>query len=216
MLSDKELFFERKQVRLRTLEPTGKSSEKTLAVSELPEFLLQQGHRPERGDSVEAQSSARIGGGPSNLDPFPSNARPPVNVTVLATSKLSGHFKRKIHDAVSLSLSPFPLSPLLSRAKSFKVFVFLQTLTKLLPLLETFPSKQPLEILVVGLHSLPPTVVFRCIHMCMCVYVCVQVDLKSDVLCSLAAEINVSSIDSVSSICIPQLTQFVHAMRLNS
>ena len=105
MLSDKELFFERKQVRLRTLEPTGKSSEKTLAVSELPEFLLQQRHGPERGDSVEAQSSARIGGGPSNLDPFPSNARPPVNVTVLATSKLSGHFKRKIHDAVSLSLS---------------------------------------------------------------------------------------------------------------
>ena len=52
--------------------------------------------------------------------------------------------------------------------------------------------------------------------MCMCVYVCVQVDLKSDVLCLLAAEINVSSIDSVSSICIPQLTQFVHAMRLNS
>ena len=115
-------------MRLRTLEPTGKSSEKTLAVSELPEFLLQQRHgRPERGDSVEAQSSARIGGGPSNLDPFPSNARPPVNVTVLATSKLSGHFKRKIHDAVSLSLSPFPLSPLLSRVKSFKVFVFADT-----------------------------------------------------------------------------------------
>ena len=159
VLSDKELFFERKQVRLRTLEPTGKSSEKTLAVSELPEFLLQQRHGPERGDSVEAQSSARIGGGPSNLDPFPSNARPPVNVTVLATSKLSGHFKRKIHDAVSLSLSPFPLSPLLSRAKSFKVFVFLQTLTKLLPLLETFPSKQPLEILVVGLHSLPYVII---------------------------------------------------------
>ena len=110
VLSDKELFFERKQVRLRTLEPTGKSSEKTLAVSELPEFLLQQRHGPEHGDSVEAQSSARIGGGPSNLDPFPSNARPPVNVTVLATSKLSGHFKRKIHDAVSLSLSPFPPS----------------------------------------------------------------------------------------------------------
>ena len=110
VLSDKELFFERKQVRLRTLEPTGKSSEKTLAVSELPEFLLQQRHGPERGDSVEAQSSARIGGGPSNLDPFSSNVRPPVNVTVLATSKLSGHFKRKIHDAVSLSLSPFPLS----------------------------------------------------------------------------------------------------------
>ena len=109
VLSDKELFFERKQVRLRTLEPTGKSSEKTLAVSELPEFLLQQRHGPERGDSVEAQSSARIGGGPSNLDPFPSNARPPVNVTVLATSKLSGHFKRKIHDAVSLSLPSPPL-----------------------------------------------------------------------------------------------------------
>ena len=36
--------------------------------------------------------------------------------------------------------------------------------------------------------------------MCMCVYVCVQVDLKSDVLCSLAAEINVRSIDSVSAV----------------
>ena len=128
VLSDKELFFERKQVRLRTLEPTGKSSEKTLAVSELPEFLLQQRHGPERGDSLEAQSSARIGGGPSNLDPFPSNARPPVNVTVLATSKLSGHFKRKIHDAVSLSLSlPSPLSSSFSCEKFQSVCVFADT-----------------------------------------------------------------------------------------
>ena len=127
MLSDKELFFERKQVRLRTLEPTGKSLEKTLAVSELPEFLLQQRHGPERGDSVEAQSSARIGGGPSNLDPFPSNARPPVNVTVLATSKLSGHFKRKIHDAVSLSPSLPPLSSSFSCEEFQSVCVFADT-----------------------------------------------------------------------------------------
>ena len=87
------------------------------------------------------------------------------------------------------------------------MFVFLQILTKLLPLLETFPSKQPLEILVVGLHSLSPTVLLVYYTMCMCVYVCVQVDLKSDVLCSLAAEINVRRVSfqymhtTVDSIC---------------
>ncbi|CAI8047066.1 hypothetical protein GBAR_LOCUS26010 [Geodia barretti] len=137
VLSDKELFFERKQVRLRSLEANGKTSERVLGVAELPEVLLQQRHSTDRSDSVETQTTTRSGGGPSGSDSFPSNARPPVSVTVLSTSKLSGHNKRKIHDA---------------------------TLTKLLPLLETFPSKQPLEILVV--------------------------DLKSDVLCSLAAEVN--------------------------
>ncbi|CAI8051318.1 eIF-2-alpha kinase GCN2 [Geodia barretti] len=126
VLSDKELFFERKQVRLRSLEVNGKTSERVLGVAELPEFLLQQRHSTDRSDSVETQTTTRSGGGPSGSDSFPSNARPPVCVTVLSTSKLSGHNKRKIHDA---------------------------TLTKLLPLLETFPSKQPLEILVVGVYS---------------------------------------------------------------
>jgi hypothetical protein len=150
VLSDKELFFERKQVKVRTLESNGKTSERIIGVAELTEFLLQR-HAAERCDSIEAQSSTRVGG-PSNLDSFPSNTRPPVNVTILATVKLSGHFKRKIHD---------------------------HTLTKLLPLLEAFPSKHPLEILVV--------------------------DMKTDVLCTLAAEVNkrvpsMESGDLVSSV----------------
>ena len=92
-------------MRVRSLEANGKMSEKVLRVSELPEFFLQQRHGPERSESVESQSTSRVGGGPSASDSFPSNARPPVNVTVLSTSKLSGHFKRKIHDAVSPPLS---------------------------------------------------------------------------------------------------------------
>ena len=103
VLSVKELFFERKQVRLRSLEANGKTSERVLGVAELPEFLLQQRHSTDRSDSVETQTTTRSGGGPSGSDSFPSNARPPVNLTVLSTSKLSGHNKRKIHDAVSLS-----------------------------------------------------------------------------------------------------------------
>ena len=103
MLSDKELFFERKQVKVRTLEPSGKTSERIIGVAELTEFL-QQRQGVDRCDSLEAQSSTRVGG-PSNLDSFPSNARPPVNVTVVATVKLSGHFKRKIHDQVSTTHS---------------------------------------------------------------------------------------------------------------
>ena len=102
VLSDKELFFERKQVKVRTLEANGKTTERIIGLAELTEFL-QQRHSVDRSDSIEMQSSTRLGG-PSNLDPFPSNARPPVNVTVLATSKLSGHFKRKIHDSVSDTL----------------------------------------------------------------------------------------------------------------
>ena len=103
VLSDKELFFERKQVKVRTLEPSGKTSERIIGVAELTEFL-QQRQGVDRCDSLEAQSSTRVGG-PSNLDSFPSNARPPVNVTVVATVKLSGHFKRKIHDQVSTTHS---------------------------------------------------------------------------------------------------------------
>ena len=103
VLSDKELFFERKQVKVRTLEPSGKTSERIIGVAELTEFL-QQRQGVDRCDSLEAQSSTRVGG-PSNLDSFPSNARPPVNVTVVATVKLSGHFKRKIHDLVSTTHS---------------------------------------------------------------------------------------------------------------
>ena len=100
VLSDKELFFERKQVKVRTLEPNGKASERIIRVSELTEFL-QLKHGTDRSDSVESQTSTRLGG-PSNLDSFPSNVRPPVNVHIIgSTGKLSGHYKRKIHDAVS-------------------------------------------------------------------------------------------------------------------
>ena len=102
VLSDKELFFERKQVRVRSLEASGKTTERVVGVAELADFL-QQKQGLDRSDSNESQSSARLGGGPSNLELFPSNARPPVNVTVIPTSKLSGHLKRKIHDVVSHS-----------------------------------------------------------------------------------------------------------------
>ena len=100
VLSDKELFFERKQVKMRTLETNGKTTERILGVAELVEFL-QPKQGIDRSDSIETQTSTRLGGGPSNLDSFPSNSKPPVNVTILATTKLSGHFKRKIHDVVS-------------------------------------------------------------------------------------------------------------------
>ena len=98
VLSDKELFFERKQVKVRTLETSGKTSERIVGIAELVEFL-QQRQGVDRSDSVEGQTSTRLGG-PSNPDSFPSNVRPPVNVNVVTTSKLSGHFKRKIHDLV--------------------------------------------------------------------------------------------------------------------
>lgn len=100
ILSDKELFFERKQVKVRTLEASGKTSERVIGIAELTEYL-QVRHGADRCDSIEPQTSTRVGG-PSNLDSFPSNARPPVNVTILSTSKLSGHHKRKIHDQVSI------------------------------------------------------------------------------------------------------------------
>lgn len=132
ILNDKTLFYERKQVKVRTLE-SGKVTEKLVGVGELVEFL-QQKSVVERSDSVEGtQGSARTSG-PSETQ---SNALPAVNVTIVNTAKLTGHLKRRYHD---------------------------QAVTKLIPLLQKFSSKVPLEILIV--------------------------DLKADVLCSLAAEIN--------------------------
>ena len=107
MLSDKEQFFERKQVKVRMIESGGsgggggggaKGSERLVSISELADYL-QQKQGVERSDSVEGQGSSRAGG-PSNVESFPSNARPPVNVTVVAPSKLTGHLKRKLHDQV--------------------------------------------------------------------------------------------------------------------
>ena len=105
VLSDKEQFFERKQVKVRMIESGGsgggggaKGSEKLVNISELADYL-QQKQGVERSDSLEGQGSSRAGG-PSNVESFPSNARPPVNVTVVAPSKLTGHLKRKLHDQV--------------------------------------------------------------------------------------------------------------------
>ena len=96
ILSDKTLFYERKQVKVRTLE-SGKVTEKLVGVGELVDFL-QQKHVVERSDSVEGtQGSARTSG-PSETQ---SNAVPAVNVTIVNTGKLTGHLKRRYHDQVS-------------------------------------------------------------------------------------------------------------------
>ena len=93
---------------MRTLETNGKTTERILGIAELVEFL-QPKQGIDRSDSIETQNSTRLGGGSSNLDSFPSNSKPPVNVTILATTKLSGHFKRKIHDVVSTINDNFKL-----------------------------------------------------------------------------------------------------------
>lgn len=99
MLSDRELFFKRNQVKVKTLELNGTVSEKIVNIGELPEYL-QQKQGVDRSESSEGPSSGRSGGTPST-DTFPSIVPPPVNITVVTTTKLAGHFKRKIHDLVS-------------------------------------------------------------------------------------------------------------------
>ena len=113
VLSDRTLFFERKQVKVRTSE-SGKWTEKIVNIGDLVEFL-QQRHGVERSDSLElregpVRTSSSHGGEPQ------SNVMPPVNVNIVGTGKLPGHLKRRYHDQVCPSfgcLRTFLVCPLL-------------------------------------------------------------------------------------------------------
>ena len=99
ILSDKTLFYERKQVKVRTLE-SGKVSEKLVGTSELVEFLQQkhEKHSVDRCDSTETGPSSVKAS--SSVTDTQSNAIPPVNVNIVGTGKLPGHVKRRLHDQV--------------------------------------------------------------------------------------------------------------------
>jgi len=121
ILSDRTLFFERKQVKVRTSE-SGKWMEKIINIGDLVEFL-QQKHGVERSDSLESREGPVRTSSSHGVEPQ-SNVMPPVNVSIIGTGKLPGHQKRRHHD---------------------------QALTKLIPLLQKFSPKLPLEVLVVSL-----------------------------------------------------------------
>ncbi len=91
ILSDRTLYYERKQVKVRTLD-SGKVSEKVVNISELVEFVQQRGL--ERSDSSESTP------GPVRGEGHQTKAMPPVNVTIVGTGKLPGHVKRRHHDLV--------------------------------------------------------------------------------------------------------------------
>ena len=99
ILSDKALFFERKQVKVRTLE-SGKVTEKIVNISELVESL-QQRHNVDRSDPLETREGGVRTGGSYGVDPQ-SNVMPPVNVNIVGMGKLPGHLKRRYHDQVRL------------------------------------------------------------------------------------------------------------------
>ena len=141
ILSDKTLFYERKQVKVRTFDGSI-VMEKVMTTGELVEFVQQKhGHGVERSDSTESgQGSVR-----SNVTGVEtqSNAMPPVNVTITYPSKLPGNVKRRYHDQVSI---PY----VWTRSSINHCALHMQALTKLIPLLQRFSTKHPLEVLVVG------------------------------------------------------------------
>ena len=99
ILNDKTLFYERKQVKVRTLD-SGKFTEKTMTTTELAESLLQK-HAVERSDPQEAAGpSSKISGSASTETQ--SGTLPPVNISVVPTGKLSSHMKRRFYDQVNL------------------------------------------------------------------------------------------------------------------
>lgn len=148
ILSDKTLFFERKQVKVRTLE-SGKVTEKIVNISELVESL-QPKHSVERSDSLETREGGIRTGGSYGVDPQ-SNVIPPVNVNIVGMGKLPGHLKRRYHDQVRLLIS-LSLRLLFACLSQTGVCFDLQALTKLIPLLHKFSPKLPLEILVVSFN----------------------------------------------------------------
>ncbi|XP_064390621.1 eIF-2-alpha kinase GCN2-like isoform X2 [Halichondria panicea] len=121
LLTDRTLYFERKQVKVRSLE-SGKVTERLLTTSELGDYLSQRQASLERADSIELRESARS----LSSSDSQSNLLPPINVNIVATGKLTGHMKRRYHD---------------------------QAVSKLIPLIQTFSSKQPLEVLAVDLKT---------------------------------------------------------------
>ncbi len=99
ILSDRTLFYERKQVKVRTLEG-GKVTEKVVGISELVDFVQQRHHGVERSDSSESGQGAARSGGLYGGESHQTSTMPPVNVTIVATGKLHGHVKRRHHDQV--------------------------------------------------------------------------------------------------------------------
>lgn len=98
ILSDRTLFYERKQVKVRTLE-SGKVTEKVLTKAELVEFL-QAKHGVERSDSLEASTGPVRSAGSSSVE-SQSNAIPAVSVNIVPSSgKLQGYVKRRYHEQV--------------------------------------------------------------------------------------------------------------------
>ena len=94
ILADKSLFFERKQIRVRTLE-SGNISEKIISTSELADFL-QKTQGIERSDSTET----REGGGATAESQTAHSSLPAVNVAMVWHSKQPGSVKRRYHDQV--------------------------------------------------------------------------------------------------------------------
>lgn len=120
ILSDRTLFFERKQVKVRTSE-SGKWMEKIVNIGDLVEFL-QQKHGVERSDSLESREGPVRTSSSHGVEPQ-SNVMPPVNVSIIGTGKLPGHQKRRHHDQVCLSFSCLSSVSPLSLALSNSVFL---------------------------------------------------------------------------------------------
>ena len=123
ILNDKTLFYERKQVKVRTLD-SGKVTEKMMTTAELIEFL-QQRHSVERTDYQEAGPSSSKTSSHTSGD-TQSNALPSINFTVVPTGKLFPHIRRRLHEQVNCAVRSIP--PMSSVAKPVMCCVLLYSL----------------------------------------------------------------------------------------
>ena len=100
LITDRVLFYERKQVKVRTTE-SGKVTEKVIARKDLADFL-QQKQTVDKTDAAEpVQFHAKSG---VNTDSH-IGAICPVNVTVIVQAgKLPGNINRKLHEQVKFDI----------------------------------------------------------------------------------------------------------------
>ncbi len=85
-----------------------------------------------------------------------SNLLPPINLNIVSMGKLNGHTKRRYHDQVCVFTSTN--TPVYAHGTTYifiHCYFFAQAVSKLIPLLQSFSSKQPLEVLVVDLKTGP-------------------------------------------------------------
>ena len=98
LITDRVLFYERKQVKVRTVE-SGKITEKIIARKELADFL-QQKQTIDKTDSIEpSQFHSKLSSNSENH----VGSICPVNVTVIVQAgKLPGNLNRRLHEQVIL------------------------------------------------------------------------------------------------------------------